>query len=846
MKQAIFNALKIIVFAISLSIAQLNLKGNDFVFYMRGDRLVITDTEHVNFYDSEGQLVNKPSNAHAEPWARMRMVEGNMHTPLERPVILVDGINLSIEPRTLESFQQEMERGRLIQMLQYDLGYSPLIVHFSATTSRSLHENASAFAEFMHFIASGLLRKWPTATQDKFQIIGFSQGGVIGRYGAYLYDRSRKDKAGVRLLTTVDSPHQGAVLPRSLLAGIDFWVHQRGKGGEDGQSFLDILQGPGAKDLLIYDVNFQAPLAGKFSPDFGNHRWLFNEYRDAVNYRGFPVVVMSHGLYKGMPNLDKAPFTYYELNRKVDAFNALRGRVVSMGRHTQWDDEVYAMQREYIRDGENAFQEYKGRTRWEQIQGSTYPFNKIWSEVMRNALLEGIPNSFRVCAGACFRVEGVWDADHRPPEGEEATFIPTVSALDLQVDGDLAVRSDYSFFANNHHLPVNWENPGSRSSARAAYALDDKHPRVLDGSIVKGVRHIFGATVIESWRLACELLKSEIEGGVFRTNALRGKMDPNQSCLDNLFIPDWFNQRFSGAVPDLRFALHRWAFASQVQGDAASFTVPPGWQRVGAFQTGNNHGLLQPGDMIEVVVKIPPRHAWFKLDLVLNRFSNPGGMWIQLGERTVLRTGQETVVRWIVPSWVTNQHALRWAHLIMNSGGGAAEVVRVRLAPSTSRVEAVPGIIPTTPAVYPEQGESPWRLGAGLQHQEVFVEGRPALRMQFQNATQAVVLHANSPVDLRNYRRLRLRARRGTCQESIVYFDTREYLRPASGQTPAQRVHSYELLQSQSPAGGDWVEYAINLSLIAPQAVVQRLVFQPLSPAVNFPNICVIENIQFE
>ena len=114
-------------------------------------------------------------------------------------------------------------------------------------------------------------------------VMGISQGGILGRYGAYLYDKQRNSKtdAPIRLYASLDSPHQGAVLPRSLYPTIDFWATSGGSSA--AEAFKDLINGPGASGLLIYERKQKCTLPtfcdDIYRENFGNDRFLFNEYR---------------------------------------------------------------------------------------------------------------------------------------------------------------------------------------------------------------------------------------------------------------------------------------------------------------------------------------------------------------------------------------------------------------------------------------------------------------------------------------------------------------------------------------------------------------------------------------
>jgi hypothetical protein len=151
------------------------------------------------------------------------------HASLSRPVFILDGIYLNTEEvRTLDDFYKDVEEFGIPEML-LNMGYTPVLVQFSETVTRSIQDNSKLFAQLLSFFSSNTLVSFPDAKNEGVVVLGISQGGIIGRYGAYLYDSHRKKTdAPVRLFASLDSPHQGAVMPKGLLKllvlGEDGWL----------------------------------------------------------------------------------------------------------------------------------------------------------------------------------------------------------------------------------------------------------------------------------------------------------------------------------------------------------------------------------------------------------------------------------------------------------------------------------------------------------------------------------------------------------------------------------------------------------------------------------------------
>ena len=237
---------------------------------------------------------------------------------IERPFFIVDGIHLSTEEtRTLEQLQEDTEEFGIPAILQ-SLGYTPILVQFAETVRMSLKDNAKQFRDLLKFISASTVLPFPNKGEEGFVILGISQGGILGRYGAYLYDKDRSQSdAPVRLYASLDSPHQGAVMPRALMNTIGYWAVFGGSAS--AEAFRDLIRGPGARDLLIYQTNTIDHFASTSSD-----RFLFGQYRNAANYKGFPAVLVAQGQLKGK-DPDHTTI-YYNINRKARYAGAVVGR----------------------------------------------------------------------------------------------------------------------------------------------------------------------------------------------------------------------------------------------------------------------------------------------------------------------------------------------------------------------------------------------------------------------------------------------------------------------------------------------------------------------------------------
>ena len=766
---------------------------------------------------------------------------------ISHPILLIDGINLSTSPTSLQAFDDDLQFGddkknkktRYIIDMFTKLGYTPILVQFGNTTQKSTKDNATIFSALLKFLATTNMFQWDNANAEKFQMVGFSQGGVIGRYGAYLYDKDRGSLPGVRLLLTFDSPHQGAVLPRGLLATIDFWANNGG--GDAAKTYLEMLKNAGVNDLLIYDTKNT-----DFNPDVTSNRWLFNEYRNAATYKGFPTVMISDGLLQGKSN-KSANTDYYNLNRWAEKGGSSWGRASSVISYSTTPTGIYSENHVYAYLDKDIPEAKYGESKWDLVQGSSYPFPKTLFNLFEPAFKKQIPDNFSE-GWAIFSLDfhGKWESDNL--NTPSTSFIPTVSALDMQCNGDIAVR-DGCAFSQTEPTANDWEeNPGTITTGKSIYAVDETHP---DFAQAEGLYHVFGANPLDLWRMYCEVMKSDVENGTFENSTLNGKMDPAQSCMSQDLIPSWFRDEYKGALAT-SFPRIRWAYnASQNDKEDASFSVPAGWNKVAVFARNEE---MVAGDVISVTLKVSDIGNWAKLDFVL--LQSPSGTgWTQLGERSVTCDGEFYTYSWTVPSWVHSGSGYAWAYLVVNSSTeGNVQVQSVRIAHNSSAstpTEASQSM--TQPQIYPGNN-SEWTLGSWGNPNPNYSDGNgTGMDLNFSKYGDGILWYANTPLTSGTYSSLKVTYWGGTCTRTGIYFDQNTYLTAACAENPQCRGSGDSKKENFVLLGDPFApKNTIQTATIQFLAIngwgtispVHRLVFQALG--AGQVDDCIIQSVQFQ
>ncbi len=708
---------------------------------------------------------------------------------LERPFFIIDGIHLSTdEDRTLSQLQAETEEFGIPEILK-SLGYTPVLVQFSQTVTRSLQRNSETFTALLEFLDDNKLIPFPGKLQDGYVILGISQGGIIGRYGAYLYDKQRtSDNTPVRFFASLDSPHQGAVMPRGLVATIDFWANKAENAS--AEAFYDLISAPGARDLLIYDTQAGN---GTYAPKTGADRFLFGDYRRAAEYKGFPAVLIAQGQLKGKDPDHKN--TYFKLERKTSTTGKVMGRGSSSMFYSAAESGQYAHNRVYEFNKDIPDVSSKGKTSYDFVQGSTYPFAKTLYSSLRKGMKDAMPDVWVkvVQASSIPYVDKVplvkeiplttipmvssWESDDLSQES--STFIPTVSAMDLKCGGNLAIRKECSH--SQTASGISFENPGSASTAKAIYAVDPTHPRYKESvsgrhieSPVKGNgvidKNVLAGMRTDVWRVLCEVAKADYNPATsqFRNPKLGGFFSPKTSCMDQSKMPSVIKN--GGVLQSKSFAYVRYDYSSATErSPQASFLLPAGWKKV---MTADNGLDVPAGSIFEAEVRVVnPRSNWMKAELLLTQRKD-GGHQVQFAEQNVPQDGFFHTIRWQMPSTAGALKNFRWFRLVLNSNGGLVTLRNPRLVINANNLEEVPAAIPSA-KIYPNTSYKvvPWSdtvvvkdysdgLGSGIS-------------MDFKSSLDGAHFDLKKNYSMDAYKNLNVVYWPGTCQNTSIFFDAK-------------------------------------------------------------------------
>lgn len=729
-------------------------------------------------YDSEG---NEGTSA-SFPAVRIRIIDpvidesAPFKIALSRPFFIIDGIHLSTdEARTLDQLHEETEAFGIPEILS-GLGYTPVLVQFQETVRNSLRTNAAFLANLFKFLNNNRNIPFLNKTEDGFIVLGISQGGILGRYASYLYDTNRKPSdAPVRLYASLDSPHQGAVMPRGLISTLDFWANQANVGA--AEAFNDLITSPGARELLLYDTEAGN---GTYEVKTSTDRFLFGEYRKAASYKGFPAVLIAQGQMKGKsPEHAK---TYYSLNRAAKRGSEPWGRAESRMMASTTADEEFSHNHVYQFLDQNKTAGPKGIASHDFIQGSTYPFARTIYRALRDGMLDAIPDDMAFTINPfdvnvyTIKFDNVWDSDTLY-QGS-STFIPTASAMDLQCDGDLAIRSDCAFNKSYEGFP--FEAPGTESTASSVYAVDATHPRFgepISGRHIEPPTHSDGSidSVVlkgmqtDVWRLLCEVAKLDYDSTSrqFRNAKLTGLFSPTTSCMDNSRMPEIIAN--GGVLQTKRFGYMRFDYNENAteSDEAVQFRLPSGWQRVATIDNAKD---VPEGSFFEIEIKVDnPKGNWMKAELLLTPNKSGGGQ-VQFDELNVKQDGNFHTVRWQMPTAKGAMAKYRWFRLVLNSSGADVTLRNAKLVVSSRVMSEKPAAIGSA-SLYPSAYTLVnWNESTTIKKGKVL--NTDATTFTFNERYAGLHLDFGGTFSLDSYKELSVEYLGNTCQNSEVYFGT--------------------------------------------------------------------------
>lgn len=694
---------------------------------------------------------------------------------LHRPFFIIDGIYLSTDGvRTLSDMQNEIDQVGMIQILE-ELGYTPVLVQFGETVQKSLEQNSKYFAELLKFINSNAFFEFPDRAEEGVVVLGISQGGILGRYGSYLYDKSRTKKdAPVRLFASLDSPHQGAIMPLGLFYTINFWATDGGAAA--AEAFRDLIDGDGASGLLLYDYDKSAK-ERKYKINTGTNRFLFGKYRDASKYKGFPAVLVAQGQLNG--TIPKHADYYYRLKRKGSIKYILSSKVVAraeseLGSFTDGKGEIF-FSRIYKKGTKDVRDKSKEVAKYDFIQGSTYPFAETMYYSLRKGFSEAMPHGKKLAQIAWHKVGLSVSMDKDELNQKNSTFIPTASAIDLSLGEMPLIMNDLAFKQTSTNFP--FTNPSNRSSANAVYAVDPTHPRYnepisgrhIEMPIGENAANIAKGWQVDIWRILCEVANYDYDNTAkaFRNDYLSWYFTPNANCMDQTKIPQIL--KTGGYMLKKNFAYARYDYNEKATENNASvtFDVPAGWHKSAIYDNGSD---IAEGTTFEIDVKVnSSKGNWLKAELLLNKGKN-GATQLQLNEISIPLDGKTHKIRWQMPAAKGALEHYRWFRLVLNSNGSNVTVGKASL--TKNAVKEIPPTEEVNANVYPNATYKLTTWTQSVKISDYSGDLGKGVQLQFEKIGGGAYIDFAGAKNMNRYNVLKVSYWPGTCQGTGVYFDS--------------------------------------------------------------------------
>jgi len=750
----------------------------DFYFFNNNENGTLCLSNHMVFFEKSGYDADGRKCGEGKNSVRIRVMDApkDESSPsqiyLERPFLIIDGINLDpVEKRSLTDLENDVQQVGLPKTLS-SLGYTPILVQFYETVRTSLQENSNTLSQLLFYLSRNKHIPFPGAKEDGFVIMGISQGGVIGRYAAYLYDSHRiPSDAPIRLFSSLDSPHQGAVMPKGLFNTVAFW--SSAGGSSSAEMFKDVLMAKGAADLLLYENKCDGGVC--YSEENTKGRFLFEGYRRAAEYKGFPVVLVAQGQLKGKDPEHKND--YYLLERSVSKMNVSLGSVISrMHYSNNYGTIAYNRMKETTDDPYKI--DYLGNSSFDFVQGSTYPFAETIYKSLRQGFLDAIPENMKQTV-LFFSIDLHTSWENDVLIQDRSTFIPTVSAMDMMCNGDLAIRSDCAFKQSSAGFP--FEKPGDRSTASAAFAVDPTHPRYAEAISGRHVEmpfekgyidlDVLNGMQVDMWRILCEVAKYDYDSnkGQFRNPKLIGFFSPDTKCMDASKMPDVI--RNAGFVQEIPLAYARYDYNADATewNPSVKFRVPAGWKKVAIWDYNAN---VLPNTSFEIDIKVDkPKGNWMKAELLVCRTKLCSGH-LQLNEISVPLDGKSHTLRWQMPANGGALNGLHWFRLVLNSDGGDVTLENAHMILNTRSEQALPPKIESA-IIYPSRYEFfPW--SSDVQTKSYVDELGKGLEIKFGKAHRGLHIEFDRMVSMDSYENLVVEYWPGTCQQTLAYFDSKK------------------------------------------------------------------------
>lgn len=167
---------------------------------------------------------------------------GDGNREITRPVLVVEGFDLENNIGWQEIFDRLSVENVAPQLIAD--GYDLVIMNFADATDY-IQRNAFALSHLIEWV------KEEKPSTEPIIIAGVSMGGLVARYAlSWMEDQDLQHDT--QLLLSFDAPQQGANIP----LGLQYWVWFFSAYNEKADLYREIVNSPGAKQMLVTHYNF--------------------------------------------------------------------------------------------------------------------------------------------------------------------------------------------------------------------------------------------------------------------------------------------------------------------------------------------------------------------------------------------------------------------------------------------------------------------------------------------------------------------------------------------------------------------------------------------------------------
>jgi hypothetical protein len=413
------------------------------------------------------------------------------HGVLTSPVLVVEGFDLD-NSMDWDELYTLLNQQALVESL-LARGQDAVVLDFTDATDY-IQRNAFVFTELLARVEDAIE---PGRT---LPVVGASMGGLVARYGlAWLEANAVPHR--VSTFISFDSPQRGANIPLGLQHWIEFFAPR----SASAAAFLDILQSPAARQMLVY--HFGSTVGTTAAPD-PLRATLLSELAGMGGYPAQPRRVAfadgaGDGEGQGYPS--GAQLIEYGYNNGFILINGDVWAVPDGGSGMIFDGRFRIVfftdqQRQVTVSGTRPYDDAPGgwRASMAQLDTTQAPYGDIQALHDRHCFIPTV-SALDVDDADLRRdlpllpdpaAESPFDAVYWQPSNEEHVFISEATAVRLSEELTppvVGVTPGSRAFSLGPTLHPAWPNPSSgRTSLR--FTLPDDGPVTLDVIDVKSRR----------------------------------------------------------------------------------------------------------------------------------------------------------------------------------------------------------------------------------------------------------------------------------------------------------------------------------------------------------------------